>query len=394
MIALTPIDSSTAGALGSWLAGSVAWPLVVGFVLLACAMLTRLPWATEVGSDFYTQLWWQRQFRRSKSWLIPQFKDSVIRDAVAFYPVIPACIYARLPERLVVPTGLLMNYSADAVSAICIYALLTYHNLDSATSLLSALLWLCLPILHPVNARLVGLGARTLGPLLHLNWILGAYLALGGHWAVGGGVMVLLGACIVLSSQMGLQSMLLQASVISIVYLSPAPILGAIGGVAVAMSVGARDSIAFKIVHIRWYFKHGRRFLASRNSIREFFSAFTKHPALAIRYVVCSTTLGVSAVGLIGVLPIVLSGWFLESPSQIPPFVFFCCVVTFAGAIGALMTLKGPLEVFGESERYLEYASPFLVMGVILMASKSGLVERVLLGLAISLPCNCQNQIK
>jgi hypothetical protein len=141
MIAPTPIDSSTAGALGSWLAGSVAWPLVVGFVLLACAMLTRLPWATEVGSDFYTQLWWQRQFRRSKSWLIPQFKDSVIRDAVAFYPVVPACIYARLPERLVVPTGVLMNYSADAVSAICIYALLTYHNLDSATSLLSALLF-------------------------------------------------------------------------------------------------------------------------------------------------------------------------------------------------------------------------------------------------------------
>jgi len=82
----------------------------------------------------------------------------------------------------------------------------------------------------------------------------------------------------------------------------------------------------------------------------------------AICYAVGRTTVGVYAVDLVGLLPIVLSSWSLGSFSTTPAFAFLCGVVTIAGTFGALMTVKGPLEMFGEPERYLEYASPFFVM--------------------------------
>lgn len=376
---------SIAGADGAWMVDSVSWPILVGVVLFACAMLTRLPWATELGSDFYTQLWWQRQFRRSKAWIRPQFEDSVIRDAATFYPPLPACLYARLPERLVVPVGVLSNYSADAISAFLIYALLKLHNLDPVASVLSSVLWLSLPILHPANARLIGLGSRTLGPLLHSIWLLGVYFALQEHSSAGFFVMILFGVFIILSSQMAFQSMILQATVISLAYFSPLALFSLFLSIAIVLAIGARDFLAFKLVHIRWYLKHGRIYLASRNNFIRLFKDLRRLRLSSFIYFVGSTTPGVILVGFIGLFPILPA----LSPSQLPAsttsFVSFCLVVTVAGAFGMLITLIGPFEVFGESERYLEYASPFILMSAILLCRRNGLNERLFIGLTISL---------
>jgi len=74
----------------------------------------------------------------------------------------------------------------------------------------------------------------------------------------------------------------------------------------------------------------------------------------AICYAVGRTTVVVYSVDLVGLLPIFLSSWSLGSSSTTPAFAFPFGVVTIAGTFGALMTVKGPLEMFGEPERYLE----------------------------------------
>jgi len=381
----TPLDTSTVGALDAWLFDSVGWPLVVGLVLLACALLTRLPWATELGSDFYTQVWWQRQFRRSKAWLRPQFQDSVASDPATFYPPFPASLLARLPEKLVVPSGVLANYGCDAAHAGLVYGLLVYNDIHPSTALLAAVLWVVMPILFPVNARLVGLGARTVGPLLHSGYLIGIYLALSGHPMTGTIVSLLCGTATFFTSQFGVQSLVLQSLGLSAAYLNvlPATIL-ALSAVAVLL-LGGREALRLKLVHVRHYMQHGRRFLADRNSFSALRRTWKRHPLLAIPYCFTSTTIGVLLVGMIGVVPIALSVDLTAVSTDIPLLRFSLAVAGIA-SVGVIATMKGPLEVLGEAERYMEYASPFVIVAAVLAsAPNSPVYLSLLLGIVLAL---------
>ena len=93
-----------------WTVVNFALELTAIIALLIVVFLTRLPWVMELGSDFYTQLWLQQQFRQSKKWIKPTYIDSIIPNAVSFYPPFPASFLARMPNNLVAPVGILLNF--------------------------------------------------------------------------------------------------------------------------------------------------------------------------------------------------------------------------------------------------------------------------------------------
>ena len=365
--------------------GDEIWPLIVIITIFFLVFLTRLPWTTELGSDFYTQLWFQQQFRQTKKWIQPNYLDSIINEAGTFYPPFPSSLLARIPLRWMVPVGIIMNFTFDAVLALCVYALLRSQHIDPVTSLLGASLWACLPILHPVNARLIGLGARTLGSLLYFLWALGAYVFIQGNWFSGFCVMLLISIAIIMSSQMALQNILLQSTIISIAYLNPFPLLCVLGGLIIAANMGMRDSLLLKLVHIRWYIAYGRKFIALRNNFRYLISIINKKPLQVFPYVFSSTTPGILFVGFIGLTPFIIFMFSFQGANELTPLLFFCLIVSTGAMIAAILTIKGPLEVFGESERYLEYTSPFLIIAALLYLKNINLTEPLLLGLVLCL---------
>jgi hypothetical protein len=354
-------------------------------ILFLITFITRLPWITHLGSDFYTQYWWQQQFRLSKKWIKPIYVDSIITEASTFYPPFPASFFARLPEKWVVPIGLLANFAFDAICAVCLYALMQFQDFDPLTSFLSAILWVCLPILHPVNARLIGLGGRTLGPLLFSLWMIGAYSAVNGHWIIGAGVMLLTTLLIALSSQMALQCLLLHSLIISVAYQNLIIILISFIGLIIIFNTNLRDLFLLKLVHIRWYYAYGIRLLKNRNSFHALIILANKNPAQAICYVLSSTLPGIIIVGFVGLVP--LTPFIFKSLGEFnkSPLLFFCFVAAAGGVIGSILTLKGPLEVFGESERYLEYVSPFFVIAAVILYDGGRLNEILLLCIILSL---------
>jgi hypothetical protein len=362
--------------------------------LLVLTFATRLLWASELGSDFYTQFFFQRAYRVSRSASIRNLPNSVIQNGTTFYPPLPGILYALLPERRVVAFGISLNYLCDFLVAITIYFVLVSMGLQSIDAGLAAALWLCLPILHPVNARLIGLGARTIGGLL-VFWF---FLTIAGNPAISPlasfAGAVILALLTLTSSQFGFQALLVMSPFASLALGSPAPAMAVAGAVLVSFAIpglGMRLRIVFKGLHVRWYLCSYKDFLGARNSIKVASRYLGgPRPLQIVPYLLTSATPTIILFGLSGmwIAAAILSPWRgHEAPTignGLPQDYWL--MLAIGGLVGTLLTMRGPLAVFGEAERYTEIASPFMVLLLAILSFGSpNFREAMLLGIVVSL---------
>lgn len=350
-------------------------------------------WANKLGSDFYTQFFLQRAYRNTQSLSLSNLPNSVIKEVGTFYPIIPAILYAKITEKYVIPFGICLNYTCDFVLGIIIYFYVIHLGYTLYTSGLFAALWLTLPILHPINARLIGLGARTIGTLLVFIFFLGLILCFVHGVYFGLFLSVISAVLVFLSSQFGTQALLLLTIGLSIGLLSPLPIIIFMGSLGICFTIPSFEmakKLRLKRLHIEWYLKMYRLFLGSRNSLSVVVNLIKSGKMISLfLYLIQSTTPFIVTTGISGLIVLLsfmsLQKINLQYLQYTDPLPLILLSVSLTGFVGAILTFKGPLSVFGESERYIEYITPFLVLLTALCFNDSPLLRE---GLLLAILCS------
>jgi hypothetical protein len=351
-------------------------------LIIAVTLATRVPFVLAPSSDRATQLWMTEVFARNRRIAPLRFDDS-LRDGVLAYPPLPLFLFAFLPLRLRPAVAIGVSLGADVLHALIVYSTLALAS--SPTDRLPtvdlplglALLFTTLPILHPVNARLAGLGSRTIGPLLFTLYglCLHAAMATGSILACLG--CVVFGVAIILASQFALQVMLGTSVLLSVITWSPWPALVLLAVLCVGVllpGLNILGQLRAKIGHWRWYATARNLHISVRNSWRELRRLAAGRTLAALPrllvYIAVSTTFGVVALG-VGTL--LLAAWALPLPrlGDPPPLAAFSGAVCLAGLILCAATVRGPLAIFGEAERYVEYSASFATLLIGLTAAPS-----------------------
>lgn len=363
-------------------------------VLVAATLATRIPFLLAPSSDKATQLWVIETFAVNRRIAPLHFPDS-LRQGMLAYPPLPHLLFAFLPRRLRPVVGTATNLTADVVHALTVYVVLT-TAIDGqgqitpvSPAMAFTLLFATLPILHPINARLAGIGARTIGPLLFTLYALSLYAALNGASLAFHGACVVIAVLIILSSQFALQATLATSLLLSLFLLSFLPVLliaAAMGAGLLIPNLNIGPQLRCKLWHYRWYMTALHRPIDTRNSLARIRHIFAGRSAdawlrLAV-YLVSSTTPTIVMLGIGTIAFAAAQMWPPIDRIEFSPLLVFCMSIVAASLLLCAATVQGPLKIFGEAERYVEYAAPFATLAVALPSSV-GSVEVALLLLLV-----------
>lgn len=306
--------------------------------------------------------------------------DSALQGGHLVYPPLPHALLARLPGRLRAPLGLTTNVGFDVAMVILAWAVAGPFLADTGAppgsvltpAAAAGLLLATSPILHPVTARLKSIGARTLSGLLLLGYHLLLFRLLEdpAWWAVA--ALPALGLVVTLSSQFGLQVLLLFGALLSLLRLDPVPFLTALSGPGLGILIpatGLARQLRGKLQHYAWYRSDFRgRTAEGRNRLGD----LVRLPRLAVTRPLEAARvffLKLSPVIVLYSLPVLpVVGWWALGPEGLlsgwrsDPAARFALEMSTAGLASWLLISLPPLAFLGKAERYLEYASPFLYL--------------------------------
>ncbi|GIX11204.1 hypothetical protein FK498_05785 [Elioraea sp. Yellowstone] len=352
-------------------------PMVVDPALLvAVTLATRIPFLLMPSSDKATQLWIIETFAANRRIAPLRFQNS-LRQGMLAYPPLPHFFLAFLPRHLRLAAGAAVNLLADVIHVLIVYVvlrlLLAGHDTpgDVSPTLAFALLFATLPILHPVNARLAGIGARTIGPLLFTLYAMALFQAQHASSPLFHVVCIVTGIAIVLASQFALQ-VLVGISLFLSAWMS-----SVVPGVIVALSIGIGalipglnigPQLRCKMQHYRWYASARNLHIDMRNSLAQIRKILGGEPRTAgprlIVYLVSSTTPAAVVLGTGTLVLAAVRAWPWPDGVDANPFITFAVGIVIGASLLCLLTIRGPLRIFGEAERYVEYAAPFAVVVV------------------------------
>jgi hypothetical protein len=340
--------------------------MVVYIVLIiAITCLTRIPFLNISNSDRFTQMW-VIQNAYYYSGKKGEKNNSLIKGHL-FYPLFPALLIRSFPEKYWILLGTCLNILGDIFTAILIFFLLIPNERDLYwSSFLISILWTTLPILHPVNARLVGIGARGIAPFFYFVYFLSIGKVIDETSLFYLIPTIVAAVCVIISSQFGLQALIFTSMGLAFFFKTFIPILVIITILLISLFIPAfnlKNQLLGKLFHYQWYWLHGRQFLSKRNNLLHFLKLFKKNPASYIVYFFTSLTPVIVILGFSGIVGLCIFLQFFEkSTFGSHDFNSYYLAIFFSVLIISLLTMKGPLIIFGESERYLEYASGFIVL--------------------------------
>lgn len=346
--------------------------LLYMLLLAGLALATRVPFLLARSSDRDTHLWFAHAFDRLRRG-DPTLPGSIIDGYIGYQPQ-PAALLARVPAERRPTYATALNLGADVLHVVVVFLLVRHAAFPfpggEHASFAFACLFATLPVYHPVNARLVSLGGRTLGPLLVTSFVLAAAAMQAGGLATAGGLLLGAGttAGILVTSQFAVQAMVLVVPAVSASLWSPLPAAAALIGLAFCLlhpAVRLGRLMRARRHHILWYLTAKNLHIDERNDLRRFAAAFASRDprrllGLAV-YSLTAFTPTIAAVGLGGAAAALLAA---PEPAAVlgTSLGVACAAAACAAAAACVLTAVGPLRVFGEAERYLEYAAPFLVL--------------------------------
>lgn len=347
--------------------------------IVSIAVATRVPYLRYPASDIWHHLWFIRFYQEAGHVRRRDVARSLVRGYVA-YPPLPHLLIARLPERYWVSAGIGGNVLYDLLTLLTVYlasaALLgrmgiheTFAGLSPAGAV--ALLWATGPILHPTSAasaRLRAIGGRTLGNFLLLLYFLslyGAFVAGQPAYYAACGVFGLL---VLLSSQFGLQVLVFFSLGLTVFYMSAVPAATAAAVLVLAAGpgpLGLRRQIRGKLLHYRWYLRtlSARRIRVPRrplDALRELPRLLARPGELA-RFALKDFT---PAIALLNVPALLLLAYAVTGPGFVDrvlegdPGATYAAAITTTALCTVVLTAVPPFVIFGEADRYLEYALP------------------------------------
>ena len=346
-------------------------------------LVTRLIFLLHAGSDLDAHLWLMK-LRRDLGGLTGigkhHVKDSLV-PGIRGYPPLPHAIIGQINPKHWVLVGRLTNLAFDLASILLVYFLsyLLFERVWQISSgqVISAagavtLLYATSPKLHPVTARLQAIGGRTLGNLLILLYF--TFFGVGYLFEIPYFYLpcLLFGTLTLLSSQFGMQVLVVNSIVLSCFYRDFVPLLplvGTFGFCLLVPQLGVRQLLGRKWAHYKWYFaaiKEGTTPIAERNSLRDLVALpvyLFSRPREFGRIVFTKATL-IILIYSIPIIPLLLYWWFSSPDTFTGIFsdnvIWYVTGLTLASLIAFVITSIKYTLFLGEAERYLEYSLAFL----------------------------------
>ena len=367
--------------------------------LLVFCIVIRLPFALKNPTDgWITYVLIANQ--KGRRFINLKAPLSVIENGYLAYPPLAHYLVSRFPERMWKTAALGLTYLCDALIAVFLYFVLLFlferHGLRSdqigAEAFFLGLIFLSLPILLPVSARVRAPNGRALGFLFTTMFFLFLWLSMYVSWwfvLPAFGVAML----IVLSSKFALQVIFFITPIVAL-FVWDARLLIPLFLVVLYVLLRPHSVYAYllrdKIAHSFRYSIKGST-AENRNLFRNFFLFFSSlrkdylTSCLMLRLRSPLLILLVSLPHVFVVIPMLFfsagGAAFLEDP-----VVGFCLYIVIATTIVFAATSVGILRIFGQSERYFEYASPAVMILLAYMLLHLNLLNGVISGFL--LVCN------
>lgn len=370
--------------------GGLALVLALGFAL-------RIPFAAipeKNNSDQWGVLT-KIQKHVGLRWVDYSMPDA-IPSGIFPYPMLVHFIISRFPEKRWKMINVFINQLSDLVVAALVFLMILFSGATfegwADLAWMGALLFVSLPVLMPITDRMRAHNGRCFGMMLNAVYLLALYSIIqhGSYWAWAAAIVLLLGIFIV--SFFAMQTAVFFTIGLSIWYLDPAPLLLLLGTIAISFifpSIGARDTLFFKVNHFIWYWNNYQKNTTAtgRNlfkNVWRFFRVLGKDrtESLHLMYRTSPLLIAVYSVPCFWVL----AGILAFSPAARLPFSGgfgeFCLAIVVICTVIFLLTSTGNLVIFGESERYFEYAAPYLCVAFIMAIQSAGFAaDKLTLGL-------------
>ena len=361
-------------------------------VILLLSFMLRALFVPIESSDSWVNLWLTKKCEkaglgshRAFNSLIPGFYGSSSLNH---------WIMSRLPERIRVAAGYVLNIAYDCLSILVFYFVARYLFLHVwpaqaaagtvfTPHLAATLIYSTTPILLPVTSRVKGFGARTFGGLLVLLYLVlfaAGFLYGRPELYVG---CVAVGITIILASQFAMQAMVFASIGLSICYLSVIPVSVLAATIAVGCIVprlGIRRNLQWMADKYIWYARTGKNkpYIQERNApgdiIRLPVDLFTR-PARFFR--LCFS--GITPIIFLYNVPVLV--WFIywaAADAGSLKFMFEDGIAYYLFGIAAslaavsVLTSFRPLMFLGQAERYFEYSASAISILFVLHALRIG----------------------
>lgn len=335
-------------------------------IIFIVTCLTRFPFIGISSSDRFTQMWViKNAFYYSGNKHRDCDTNSLMKGDL-LYPLFPALLIRKFPEKYWIVLGTFFNFLGDVFSAFLIFFLVSHDGTFSYfSSFLVSIFWSTLPILHPVNARLVGIGARGIAPFFYFLFFLSMEKIVIEPSLVIIAINIFAGFFIILCSQFGLQALIFTCIGLGLFLNTFTPIIIVFSIISISIFIpgfSLKKQLKGKLLHYQWYWLHGRKFIGKRNNLIHFFKLFKGNPFSALIYFFTSFTPVIVFVGFSGII-LFFTYLYIDQPNIFDnDFNKYYLAIFLSSLIVSTLTVIGPLVIFGESERYLEYSSVFIVL--------------------------------
>ena len=337
-------------------------------IILLVSLIFRILFWINNNTDDYVHYWNILQRQKLKSLTTSRVTNSVI-DGNRGYPILHHYFLSLFDRKYWVFAGRLINLVYDLVVIFSFYFLVKFIFEDNLIYEFSYQFWATIllstsPILFPVTARLQAMGARVLGFLIGYVYC----LLLGYYFIFDTSIflllpMVFLGVLLIMTSQFGFQFFIFYSIIISFLEQDIVPFLALIVVFLIIFSIpklGLRNILSFKLAHIKWYLKNiegtgvenRNRFIDIIKLPIYIFS--DKRKAFAILFFKNSYIISLLNIPIVVfIMYIYISQAY--NTNEMDSFII-SSIVSFL--IMLFLTSHRPLSIFGEAERYLEYAAP------------------------------------
>nr|WP_287411761.1 hypothetical protein [Pseudodesulfovibrio sp.] len=361
-------------------------------ILYIFAFVIRILFLCSNSTDSWL-VWYSLNCQKG-AWVNHTAYNSCIEGTIG-NPKLQYLIVSLFPEKYQTIAGNLLNIAYDFVVMTFIY-IIAFNTVGGADArlfaFLSAMIYATAPILLPSTARLTGVKARTLSGLIGFLYFMSLSQALlfDNHifYLVCGVISVLA----VLASSFAMQVIVFFSLILSIFYMTPAPLLAFVIPVCIAYfipGVGLKEVIRHKINHYGWYFNsYVGTGANNRNDFKGLMAEIRgQRRANIILYHLFMTQSILIAIYSLPVLFVLLyfcvfDGAFLQIISNSPVYTFYAYLVVASFLLFIIISTRYFLFL-GEAERYFEYSFPFACLLMVPLFSSGRL--SVLFGMGLIL---------
>ncbi len=361
----------------------------LGAVLTLGLMLRLLAIARPNSDQWRVRGYIERQ--RPRRWISFEVPDSVL-PGTRPYPQLVHYLASRFPAPLSTLAAFAMTVLPDVVIAGGVYAaiILELQSLQGISSqaghefgLAGSILFLTLPGLVPGESRMCATNGRAFGLLFATAYFCCVAAALQGSPLFWLPIATAIAMLVFLTSQFGMQTVVFFSLLLALFHRDAVPLVPVVATIGIGFllpSIGIRDIVIGKLNHFIWYNRNREGTLpAARKALPNvvaFFRALRSDPGRAKKLFLTDSPIIIAVYSIppLWVLLAATARFGSHELASVSPTTHFSMMMVLASGCLFVLTCHERLSIFGQAERYFEYAAPMICVCLAVVGASHGVI--------------------